>query len=993
MSNGVMAWRPGALLSQRYALLRNLRRGARGELWLAQDLQQDRRLVACRRAPLRHRGQVTSPPRELEQLQQLRHPHLARVLGPGALEGEAAFWVEEFVEGHALDQLAVGPSPEHWGSILAQLLHVLHYLGQRAVVHRLISPSRILLQWQAGEASGQRWPVVRLLGVGRAAFWGGSLEEEYAAPEVLLGGRADTASDLFSLGVALYQVLAGRRAYAGVDPGRVLTQEPPERFPASLPAGVREVLRGLLMPERSRRFGSAQEALEALWLRMGGGREALGALAPPPSWLQGGALVGREALLQDVLRAWRQESARRWAVLGALGMGRSRFARELALRLEREGRPTIYLKVQPGGAPFLAAVALAEEVRRLLPSPSTRPTEGGLEASLVRTLGRLAQGSANAVVFLEDVEGADLYSLVVLRRWLELDGRTGVVITASAAPAGWEGLFEEIPLPPLSRAEILRFLQDRFGPVEVDAGLLEALSERSGGVPERLRALCVSLSEQRLLRQDLSGRLYLELPWDQRGALNRDTRERLETLSGEAQRLLSLLSLLGGPLRERELAGLLGRAAVSALEELTARGFVQALEGEEGAQVHPPEGLIAAMIQGRLDAGARRQHHAALGRFLVQRWARGEGGAEEAVHHLRQGELVVQARAMAQIVVQEFVRQGRWAGAWDRLRGASLWLGAEEAPEAQAGSQVTEARIAAALGDDAQAERALLLASQGEGYMARLSLLLLWERALGRGDEALERAASRLASRSRAWLGQSALARLLSALSLYARWRYEEAQAQASALSSWASSLGLPALAQRARCLEAACALRQGELVQARALLEAPPDEAEGSRRGLRLAQEGWLRALGGDLEGGAGALWEALGLLPEDGGLGCERRELLRRLARLSFVRRDLAGARAALRRWACQCAPSEEGELEALALAARVASGVRAQEALGRLEALCARLSEGGAGAARCWWVLSWVYAWRGGDGAGARARALELAGSQAGLVWELERLRVRA
>jgi hypothetical protein len=198
---------------------------------------------------------------------------------------------------------------------------------------------------------------------------------------------------------------------------------------------------------------------------------------------------------KDVLRAWRQEGARRWAVLGALGMGRSRFARELALRLEREGRPTIYWKVQPGGAPFLVAVALAEEVRRLLPSPSTRPTEGGLEASLVRTLGRLAQGSANAVVFLEGVEGADLYSLGVLRRWLELDGRTGVVITGSGgARRAGRGSLRRSRCRRCRGREILHFLRDRFGPVEVDAGLLEALQERSGGVPERLAgAVCVAL--------------------------------------------------------------------------------------------------------------------------------------------------------------------------------------------------------------------------------------------------------------------------------------------------------------------------------------------------------------------------------------------------------------------------------------------------------------------------------------------------------------------
>ncbi len=221
---------------------------------------------------------------------------LIRELGRGGFG--AVYFVMEWVPGaHLSTFMARGPIPlPEAAGALCQVLEGLEAAHQAGVLHRDVTPHHLLV------VPTDEGAVVKLFGFGIAKALIGAEATvtrygravgtpRYMSPEQLRGRPLDARSDLFSAGLVLYEMLAGRPAYAGetsTDVARTVLYDPPPPLPADLPvptrAAVAPVLARVLAKAPADRFPSALAFRDALVPLAG--RFALGdfaALDAPPS--------------------------------------------------------------------------------------------------------------------------------------------------------------------------------------------------------------------------------------------------------------------------------------------------------------------------------------------------------------------------------------------------------------------------------------------------------------------------------------------------------------------------------------------------------------------------------------------------------------------------------------------------------------------------------------------------------------------------------------
>ena len=152
---------------------------------------------------------------ERQVLADLEHPGIARLIDGGSTHDDLPYLVMEYVEGTRIDRYCDDHhlDPRARLKLFLEVCDAIHYAHQNLVIHRDLKPSNIFV-----DASGR----VKLLDFGIAKVLGsaGAPEREdltagrytlhYASPEQALGGRMTTATDIYSLGVVLYEILTGR---------------------------------------------------------------------------------------------------------------------------------------------------------------------------------------------------------------------------------------------------------------------------------------------------------------------------------------------------------------------------------------------------------------------------------------------------------------------------------------------------------------------------------------------------------------------------------------------------------------------------------------------------------------------------------------------------------------------------------------------------------------------------------------------------------------
>lgn len=204
-----------------YRLLRELGSGGMGSVWLAERadglIQRPVALKFPRGAWIRE-GLRERMARERDLLASLEHPAIARLYDAGVTEAGDPYLALEYVDGQPLDEhcAARGLTMRERIELVLQVADAVAYAHSKLIVHRDLKPANILVTAR-GEARLLDFGVGKLLDEqqahGLTELAGQALTPDYASPEQIAGAAVTVATDVYSLGVVLYELLAERRPY------------------------------------------------------------------------------------------------------------------------------------------------------------------------------------------------------------------------------------------------------------------------------------------------------------------------------------------------------------------------------------------------------------------------------------------------------------------------------------------------------------------------------------------------------------------------------------------------------------------------------------------------------------------------------------------------------------------------------------------------------------------------------------------------------------
>ncbi len=256
------------LFDGRYRVLRRLGRGGMADVYLAEDEQLGRR-VAIKILNERHAADeqfVERFRREATNAAGLSHPNIVSIYDRGEAEG-TYYIAMEYLEGSTLKEIVTERGPLPIGEAIGftrDLLDALKFAHRKGVVHRDIKPHNVMC-----DAEGR----VKVTDFGIARAGASQMTEagsiigtaQYLSPEQARGGAVDRRSDLYSVGVVLYELLTGEVPFSGDTAVEIAMKhlstvpKAPSTIRAEIPAPLDQIVLRALAKDPGERFQSAEE--------------------------------------------------------------------------------------------------------------------------------------------------------------------------------------------------------------------------------------------------------------------------------------------------------------------------------------------------------------------------------------------------------------------------------------------------------------------------------------------------------------------------------------------------------------------------------------------------------------------------------------------------------------------------------------------------------------------------------------------------------------
>ena len=302
---------PGTVLD-RYEIVSLIGSGGMGEVYRARDPRLDRQVaIKIMRIAFRDNAHVVRRfEQEARAAATLSHPNILAVYDVGIHDGQP-YIVTELLDGRSLRQVIEQPLPIHTAvQYTVEMCHGLAAAHERGIVHRDLKPENLFVTRDGhvkildfGLAKLTEEPQTRVGTTGTATQTALTTANTilgtvgYMSPEQVSGRAVDHRSDIFSTGAVLYELISGRRAFAGDSAAEtlsaVLKDEPPEvAVEDRMSAGVFRVVRHCLEKDRAHRFQSVRDLAFALETIAADGNLAG---APRGSWRPSGPTAAHSA--------------------------------------------------------------------------------------------------------------------------------------------------------------------------------------------------------------------------------------------------------------------------------------------------------------------------------------------------------------------------------------------------------------------------------------------------------------------------------------------------------------------------------------------------------------------------------------------------------------------------------------------------------------------------------------------------------------------------
>ena len=261
----------------RYEVLKELGKGAMGIVYMGKDPKIGR-VTAIKTIRFTEEYEEEEAKRlkeqfftEAETAGQLSHPHIVTIYDAGE-DHDLSYIAMEYLEGYDLKEHA---RPENLLSIRDVIRHVadvadaLGYAHSKGVVHRDIKPANIMLL-KNGIAKVTDFGIARAMASSKTKTGVVKGTPFYMSPEQITGKRVDGRSDIFSLGVVLYELLSGTQPFKADDLTALIykiTSEDPEsviKFNPKVPKAISQIIEKALVKDREHRYQKAEQMAEHL---------------------------------------------------------------------------------------------------------------------------------------------------------------------------------------------------------------------------------------------------------------------------------------------------------------------------------------------------------------------------------------------------------------------------------------------------------------------------------------------------------------------------------------------------------------------------------------------------------------------------------------------------------------------------------------------------------------------------------------------------------
>ncbi|MDE2998868.1 MAG: sigma 54-interacting transcriptional regulator [Gemmatimonadota bacterium] len=697
----------GTVVDGRYEILAAIGSGGLGTVYRARDVNDDA-TVALKMLNIVGDEAQRRFLREFNILSRIRHARIVRSHRWGLHAGKPYFSMD-YIQGRPLSDLIASAEDlerlrtEWLLPLIRQIGEGLAYIHEQGVVHRDLKPSNIMIAEFEGELE------VAILDLGLARFRESAEQRvtppgrptgtvEYMSPEQIRARRIDQRSDLYSLGVVLYEILTGRPPFTGENPASVMFQHlrdlppPPRRSTGGVITPIEESVMKLLEKEPIDRYSSAGSLLYDLTDKEeAGSDQERGDDSHSPPHVEGTTdapvlqpqFQGRERemkALREILRETGHGRGRVVLVSGVAGIGKSQVLEEFQADARVQGMRVLtgrcYENGGPPFGPFLEALRdIAEQpsiqesdleasVRRVLtlierPAPADQPEPYIAMETLSELLGDLSRETPT-LVCIEDLQWADdltLRFLDFMRRDPEpvplVFGLACRKVDEDPLPPGIDELTRgpdatgvlHLQLEPLGMEETGNLAASLIGEQAVPHAEARRIFTETGGNPLFVVELIRGSTEEGLIWRDSAcgWRWPESREWPMPSGIVQAIELRLGRLRSAQRQALEYASIFRGAFSFGLIAEVWREDELQLLETLEAHvrlGLLKDLQDREG-RYRFSHGLIQRAVYDGISENRRSLLHQEAGRALEIRHQ--SGGSETldelAYHFLRSNDL------------------------------------------------------------------------------------------------------------------------------------------------------------------------------------------------------------------------------------------------------------------------------------------------------------------------------------------------------------------